>query len=164
MKAYQLNKTMLGLIVLAGLVIFSLIVSPVAATPSSGLTAEPVASGNLHEAVRLKFKDGEGGFGVGTDVKTIMVVKYTLAPGGTFGWHQHSGPVWAVVKSGTFSIYNDETCTPMIYPAGSVLLDPGNHTHMGINETSEPVEIYATFMLPEGGLPRLDAPDPNICN
>lgn len=167
MKESLLNKRNIRFLVVAGLVVFSLLAltMPVAATPPGGLTSEPIASGALPEVVRAKFKEGKGGFTDGTAVKNVMLVKFTLAPGGTFGWHQHGGPVWAIVKSGTLSIYkgDDPTCTPQLFGAGSVYLDPGDHTHLGVNETSEPVEIYATFMLPEGGLPRLDAEDPGLC-
>jgi hypothetical protein len=158
------NGIVLGL---AGVVIISLLLlaMPVSATPPSGLTGEPIASGILPEAVRAKFKTGEGGFTDGTNVNDILLVKYTLEPGGTFGWHQHAGPVWAIITSGTLSIYDgdDSTCTPHFYGAGNALLDEGTHTHLGVNETNEPVEIYATFMLPEGGVTRVDAEDPGIC-
>lgn len=168
MKDVHANKRNIRVFVMAGLVIISLLLfaMPAAATPPSGLTAEPVASGALQEVIRAKFKDGVGGFGDGTYVKNIVMVKYTLAPGGTFGWHQHGGPVWAVVKSGTLSIYDgdDPTCTPQIYGAGEGFLDPGNRVHLGANETSEPVVVYVTFMLPDGGLPRIDAEDPGVCN
>lgn len=167
MKELSLNKRNISVLILVGLVMFGLLllVRPVKATPASGLTGEPIASGALPEVVRVKFKTGEGGFGAGTKVKNIVMVKFTLEPGGTFGWHQHGGPVWAIVKSGTLSLYDgdDATCTPHIYGAGSALLDPSNDTHLGINETNQPVEIYATFMLPKGGQPRLDAADPGLC-
>jgi hypothetical protein len=168
MEELRSNKRNIIALVLAGVVIFSLLLlaMPVSATPPSGLTGEPIAGGILPEVVRAKFKTGEGGFTAGTDVMDIRLVKFTLEPGGTFGWHQHSGPVWAIITSGTLSIYDgdDSTCTPHFYEAGSALLDIGSHTHLGINETNDPVEIYATFMLPEGGLPRLDAEDPGLCN
>jgi hypothetical protein len=166
MKELLSNKHMVFVFVLASVIIVSLLSTPVSATPPSGLHPEPVASGVLPEKVRAKFKAGEGGFTDGTDLKNIMLYKYTLDPGGTFGWHQHAGPVWAIITSGILSIYDgdDSTCTPHFYGAGSALLDEGTHTHLGVNETDEPVEIYATFMLPEGGEPRLDAEDPGVCN
>ena len=168
MEELRSNKRNIIVLVLVGVVIFSLLLlaKPVTATPPSGLTGEPIASGILPEVIRAKFKASEGGFTDGTGVKNIVLVKFTLEPGGTFGWHQHSGPVWAIIASGTLSIYDgdDSTCTPHFYEAGSALLDEGTHTYLGINETNEPVEIYATFMLPEGGAPRLDAEDPGLCN
>lgn len=168
MKKFRFSKQKFIVLVAAGLVVISLLLLtvPVLATPPSGLTPEPIASGVLQEVIRAKLRDRHGELEVGVDVKNIAMVKYTLAPGGTFGWHQHGGPVWVIVKSGTLSIYaeHDATCTPEVYPAGSGFLDPGNHTHLGINETSEPVVVYATFLLPEGGVTRIDAPDPGLCN
>ena len=168
MKELRSNKQSIGILVLAGLVIFSLLLfaRPAAATPPIGLTGVPVASGVLPEVIRAKFKAGENGFTDGTDVKNIVMVKFTLDPGGTFGWHRHGGPVWAIVTSGTLTIYSgdDPNCTPQVYGVGSAFLDPGDHTHVGKNETGDPVEVYATFMLPEGGQTRIDAPDPGLCD
>lgn len=62
------------------------------ATPASGLTATPTTAGNLPGVVRAKFKDA-GEFERGTDVSRIVVVRYTVEPGGSFGWHQHGVPV-----------------------------------------------------------------------
>ena len=154
--------------VLTGLVFLSLLLLAgiASATPSSGVTGVPVASGALTAGVQAKFKEGQEGFGSGTAVASLTMVKYTVEPGGTFGWHRHGGPVWAIVSSGTLTIYSgeDPTCTPHLYGAGSAFLDPGDHTHLGKNETSEPVEVYTTFMLPEGGATRIDAPDPGMCD
>jgi quercetin dioxygenase-like cupin family protein len=99
-------------------------------------------------------------------VTNLVMIKFAVEPGGTFGWHQHGGPVWAIVTSGTLTIYSsdDPSCTPHYYPAGTAFLDPGDHTHRGVNETGQPVEVYTTFMLPAGGLTRIDAPDPGVCN
>ena len=49
----------------------------------------------------------------GTDVEDIVMIEFTIAPGGYFGWHRHGGPVWVVVKQGTLTLYDsdDETCT-----------------------------------------------------
>ena len=167
MKQLLSNKWSIAILALVLLVMASiLLVRPASATPFHGLHPALVASGTLPEVVRAKLKVGEGGFSDGTDVKNISMVKYLLDPDGSFGWHQHSGPVWVIVTSGTLSIYDgdDSTCTPHIYAAGSAFLDPGGDTHIGVNETGEPVEVYATFMLPEGGATRVDAENPGFCN
>ncbi len=168
MNSHHLDKRYLAIGMVAAVLCFSLVLwsVPVSATPPSGLTGEPIASGQLPEPIQAKFKDHHGGFGVGTEVSTVSLIKFTLQPGGSFGWHRHGGPVWAIIAEGTLSIYDsdDPTCTPHLYTAGSSLLDAGDHTHLGVNETDEPVEIYATFMLPEGGLTRIDAEDPGVCN
>ena len=168
MKELRSKKQKVALLGMAGLLLLSLLLltGTASATLPSGVIGVPVASGALPEMVRAKFMGDDNGFTNGTYVTKIVLVRFSVEPGGTFGWHQHGGPVWAIVKTGTLTIYSgdDPTCTPQVYEAGSAFLDPGDHTHLGINETNEPVEIYATFMLPEGGQTRLDAPDPGLCN
>lgn len=136
------------------------------ATPGFGVTPRPVALGGLPEPVRAKFKAHHAdGFGDGTAVSDLVVVEYTIAPGGYFGWHQHGGPVWVVIKEGTLSLYDggDPTCTAATYPAGSAFLDAGDHTHNARNEGTVPVVVYGTFMLPDGAALRIDAPNPGVC-
>ena len=131
------------------------------ATPGSGVTAQPIASGKLGDAVRAKFKPETGV--VRADVSNVTLVKYTVAPGGVFGWHQHGGPLWAVVAAGTLTFY-DTTCTGVAYSQGSTFMDPGNHTHNARNEsTTEEVVVYVTFMLPKDGVTRIDV-NPAPCN
>ena len=100
------------------------------------------------------------------DVAKTTMVKYTIAPGGVFGWHQHGGPLWVIVESGSLTFYeaDDPSCTGKVYPAGSTFMDPGNHVHNARNEGSVDLVIYAVFMLPEGGETRLDAPHPGNCS
>jgi quercetin dioxygenase-like cupin family protein len=92
--------------------------------------------------------------------------KVTFTPGGDTGWHQHSGPVWVVVASGSLTFYenDDLSCTGVVYPPGSAFMDPGNHTHTARNEGSENLVInlviYVVFMTPEGGATRIDVPAP----
>jgi quercetin dioxygenase-like cupin family protein len=133
------------------------------ATPASGLTVEPIASGNLSGVIDAKFKPPSGV--VHTDVTKITMIKQTFAPGGSTGWHQHGGPIWVVVASGTLTLYDgdDPSCTGVVYPPGSAFMDPGDHIHIARNEGSENVVVYVTFMLPEGGLPRIDVPAPGNC-
>lgn len=138
-------------------------VTRVGATPGSGVTGEMLASGTLPEQVPAKFKTETGI--VQADVSKINVIRYTITPGGVFGWHQHGGPLWATVISGNLTVYHgdDPTCTGEVYPAGSVFMDPGNHTHNARNEGTENLVVLVTFMLPEGGAPRVDVPNPGNC-
>jgi hypothetical protein len=151
-------------VALALLLTSSFVAGTALATPGNGVTGTQVASGALPEPVRVKLKD-EVGFGDGTDVSSITTIKYTVQPGGYFGWHQHGGPVWAVIASGTLTLYDgdDPTCTGQAYPAGSAFLDSGSHTHNARNETNQLVEVYATFMLPAGAPARIDMPNPGVC-
>jgi quercetin dioxygenase-like cupin family protein len=134
------------------------------ATSPTGLTSEPITSGSLPQPIGAKFKTQ---FGViHTDVTQITMIKQTLAPGGSTGWHQHGGPIWVVIASGTLTLYDgdDPSCTGVVYSQGSAFMDPGTHTHIARNEGSVEVVVYVTFMLPEGGAPRIDVPDPGNCN
>jgi quercetin dioxygenase-like cupin family protein len=133
------------------------------ATPATGLTAELITSGNLPAPISAKFKPGSEV--VHTDVTKITVLKQTIAPGGSTGWHQHGGPIWVVIASGTLTLYDgdDPTCTGVVYPPGSAFMDPGTHTHIARNEGNENVVVYVTFMLPEGGATRIDVPTPGNC-
>ena len=136
------------------------------ATPGNGVTPRMVGMGVLPEPVRAKLKaDHHEGFGDGTSVADIVVVEYTVAPGGYFGWHQHGGPVWVIVQQGTLTLYDsdDATCTGTVYTAGNAFLDAGDHTHNARNETGAPVVVYGTFMLPDGAALRVDAPNPGNC-
>jgi quercetin dioxygenase-like cupin family protein len=147
----------------------ALLVGQAWATPSRDVVGEPLAPGSLLEPVRVKFKDDFGGFGDGTAVAQISVIKYTVQPGGYFGWHTHGGPVWVVVAAGTLTLYDgdDATCSAHSHPAGSAFLDPGGgHVHNARNEGTVPVVVYATFLLPAGAPLRIDvpaSPNPGVC-
>lgn len=165
-KVWKQKKTLrvavLVAIVFAGILSLVVGVVPALATPPAGLSATLIAAGTIDEPIRVKFKEGSEGFGDSTEVTNVMMVKFVLEPGGTFGWHEHGGPVWAVIASGTLTLY-DEACQPEIVSAGGAILDGGNHTHSANNEGEVDVEIYATFMLPTGGAPRIDVADPGTC-
>jgi len=149
----------------------------VLATAAARVTQTPVASGMLSEPIRVKFKQG-GGMGdvmdvahlsmmqnTTVDVSNIAIVKNIVQPGGYFGWHQHSGPSWIVITQGTLTFYDadDPSCAGVPVSAGQAYFDAGNHTHNARNETDLPVENYVVRMLPAGGAPRIDMPDPGVC-
>lgn len=136
------------------------------ATPGAGVTPRLVAMGVLPEAVRAKLRaHHDEGFGDGTEVADIVVVEYTIAPGGYFGWHQHGGPVWVIIKEGALTLYDgdDPTCTGIVREPGAAFLDEGDHTHNARNEGTLPVVVQGTFMLPDGAALRVDAPNPGVC-
>jgi quercetin dioxygenase-like cupin family protein len=144
----------------------ALLADQATATPGAGVVAEPVSLGSLPEPVRTKLKTDEfAGFGDGTAVAQIVVMKFTIEPGGFFGWHRHGGPVWVVVAAGTLTLYDsdDVTCTGRQHAPGGAFLDPGDHVHNARNEGVNPVVVYGTFMLPAGGAIRVDAANPNVC-
>lgn len=158
MSKGKLIPIALVLVILSSLAIW---VKTSEATPGAGVTSQLIASGNLSDSISAKFKPETGV--VRTNVAKVTVTKFTVAPGGVFGWHQHGGPLWAVVAAGTLTLY-DANCTGVDYPQGTTFMDPGNHTHNARNESAtEEVVVYVTFMLPTDGVTRIDvAPAP--CN
>ena len=129
---------------------------PVATTVATGTLATPA-----HAVIVAQ---GEMGTVAGmADVREIRLVKFELAPGGAFPWHQHAGPVWVVVTRGTLTFYS-AACDVHPYPAGSAFFDPGNLTHTARNEGDEPVEVIATFMFPaDAGAASVPQPAPGSC-
>ena len=153
------------------LVAFALSVAVVAAagaaraTPGTGVSGTIVANGALAAPIPSSFMVADDHTHVQSDLQNIQIGSFVAEPGAQFGWHQHGGPVWVVITSGTLSLYGgeDPECRARELHAGAAFMEPGNHTHIARNETSEPVELYAVYMLPEGGEVRLDEPAPGNC-
>lgn len=95
----------------------------------------------------------------------IAVQSIVFQPGGQSGWHQHPGPVFIQVVSGTMTFYesDDPSCTPIVRTAGQGYLDLGEHAHIARNETSQPAQNVVTYFAPPGAVLRLDAPQPGNC-
>lgn len=95
----------------------------------------------------------------------MAVQRIVFQPGGQSGWHQHPGPVFIQVISGTMTFYmsDDPTCAPIVRTAGQGYLDVGDHPHIARNETGAPAENIVVYMAPPGAALRIDAPDPGTC-
>jgi quercetin dioxygenase-like cupin family protein len=133
------------------------------ATPPSGITATVLGQGTFSERVKVKTPNIKANFKRPSD---FIVQDLVIAPGGHTGWHSHPGPALAIVKEGTFTLYDgdDRRCRPHRYGPGQAFVDRGGgHVHIGRNETSQPVRLLVTFIVPEGAAPRTDAPDPGNC-
>jgi quercetin dioxygenase-like cupin family protein len=134
-------------------------------TPAVGVMTTPIATGIL-SPVNLNVKTGDWKLDLRTKGDSdVIVTENRLAPGGSFGWHSHPGPSFSIVKSGTLSFYrgDDPTCTPEIYHAGDVLIDPGNVVHIGRNEGSVDLVLTVTRLVPHGAASRIDEPNPGNC-
>ena len=93
-------------------------------------------------------------------------VRIRLAPGGSFGWHSHTGPSLVIVMSGVATEYegNDPTCTPRLHPAGTTFVDAGESTgHLVRNDGSVNLVVTVVRFVPEGAVQRLDRPNPGFC-
>lgn len=112
------------------------------AAPGSGVSGTVVAKGTSTGKLKVKTPKGR------TDV-TFRTI--TVEPGGSTGWHTHSGQVIAVVKSGTLTRTLDD-CSVEVMAAGTSFIEPsGAHRpHIGRNLGAEPVVLWVAYLLPEG--------------
>ena len=113
-------------VLLVGVFALGLTAGVVAAGQPARPVATTVATGSLRAPAHAVIV-GHGAMGTVAgvvDVSQVRVVKFELAPGGAFPWHQHPGPVWVVVTRGTLTFYS-AACEAHRYPAGSAFFDPG---------------------------------------
>lgn len=99
------------------------------------------------------------------DNTDIAVSEIAVAPGGHSGWHTHPGPVIVVVKTGAITFYHgdDRNCTGTRHPAGTAFIEEGGSVGIARNEGSVEATVVATFFVPVGSQPRLDAQRPGNC-
>jgi quercetin dioxygenase-like cupin family protein len=131
--------------------VVSLFGGAVKASPGSGVTSAILAKGSLGEKVKIR----TGG------PSDLVFQEVDLAPGGFTGWHTHPGPLLVVVKTGTLS-HLDAQCHVHTYAAGKAFIEPAGkeHVHMGQNLGEVPVQLYVTYVLPEGSPLRDESPPP----
>lgn len=144
----------------------SLSVGNLLATPPSGITTEAVGAGTFEDMdVHMR----TGAWRVLLDTKgasDLNIVRNTVVPGGTFGWHTHPGPCFVMVLSGTATLYEgtDPTCTPEVIPAGGTFVDsPGPLGHLVRNEGAANLVVVVARLVPQGAPIRIDVPNPGYC-
>jgi quercetin dioxygenase-like cupin family protein len=137
---------------LAALAVFAsfAVVGTVFAThlPTNHNVTTILAKGTLAGPVKYNLGDTKVQTKGSVDVVQVDVVFGALA---SAGWHNHPGPVFVVVQSGTISVW-DEACVKHQYSAGQSFFEPGPTSSLLVkNEsTTTDVHIYATFIVPVG--------------
>jgi quercetin dioxygenase-like cupin family protein len=113
------------------------------------VTVEPLVHSTIGAKVRA---DGSGVSLRTSGPKDIMTAAITVEPGGSFGWHSHPGPVQVAIADGTFSLYQveDRRCRKQNFGPGQAFVEDGGRVHLGQNEGSETVRIFATFLARAG--------------
>lgn len=126
------------------------------ATPPKGLNRTDLAKGTLSESMKLET-------GGPTDVYMRRV---TVEPGGTTGWHSHPGAEVNVVTKGAVTIFfgDDPTCAGHPIQTGAASFVPGGRVHLGVNDGTEPAELYVTAYLPKDSQPVKDEAQPVQCS
>jgi quercetin dioxygenase-like cupin family protein len=89
-------------------------------------------------------------FGEGTlpNGKIVSMFQVTFAPGESFPWHFHPGPIWGVIISGTLT--EDEGCGTAlkVYSAGDAFSETPGRVHRVFNYGTEPVVINFAGVFP----------------
>jgi len=96
----------------------------------------------------------------------LYVQNNVWQPGGTTGWHSHSGHSLIVVTSGAITNYegDDPSCTPHMYTAGMAFVDSGgDHVHNIRNEGAGVATSIAVQLIPADTQRRIDASSPGNC-
>jgi quercetin dioxygenase-like cupin family protein len=164
-------KSVIGAVALAGMIWAAASVKEglfgaiVAATPSSGITQVPVATGvfapfnvkRTRENWEVELK-AEGTF------TTISYQSSTAIPGATTGWHSHPGPLFVTVTAGAVTVYNaeDPTCSPRVFTAGQGFVEPKT-VHILRNEGTVDARWTSANIRPIDQPTRYDAADPGTC-
>jgi quercetin dioxygenase-like cupin family protein len=122
------------------------------ATPPSGTIARTeLAKGTTTEPIVINTAKGEE--------TSFYIQTVTIDPGAQSGWHTHPGPEYTIVKSGTITVQKATSCPPVDLTAGQVFFVAGGTSHMAVNKTDAPVELYVTYTVPANAPLRGDQPD-----
>jgi quercetin dioxygenase-like cupin family protein len=156
------NRSIAGFVVIVSFAVTAL------ATPGSGVVSNIVSRATLSDGVNLKFKNRFTDFEAKLQVKgaaDFISQQLTLAPGGTSGWHSHSGPALVSVASGTATFYeaDDPSCSPIVVPAGTAFVEQGSDVHIARNEGATDLVFKILYITPVGAAQRVDEPSPGTC-
>jgi quercetin dioxygenase-like cupin family protein len=96
----------------------------------------------------------------------LYVQQNSWQPGGSTGWHTHSGHSLIIVTEGTVTGYDghDPDCKPHVYAQGTGFVDPGgDHVHILRNEGSVMARTVSVQLIPATAARRIDVADPGNC-
>jgi len=134
------------------------------ATPPVGLKSELLvrsAAGQFQLADRsMRFYLGAG------EPTDIALVRATLEPGGSTGWHTHPGPSMVLVGEGAMTVQEQRRgkCVTHSVSAGNAIEHPDG-AHNFINNGTTQVVFYVTYFVKAGATPLLvDAATPRGCS
>ena len=164
MKVHR-RRTLTAIAAVGALVGAALLILPAQATPPTGVTTTPIATGRF-AGIDTEIKTGAWKAKLQTKgASDLHVLQNTIAPGGTFGWHSHPGPSLVIVKAGTATFYlaDDPSCSPHVIPAGSGFVDSGGDVHVVRNEGSVDLVTVVASLVPADAGRRIDEPSPGTC-
>src|SRR5437870_2998347 len=133
-------KSKVKLALLLGLMVFAGIVSIYAAT------TVVIAVGTIPHS---ELFDGPA---------TLTVRQLIISPGEELTWHYHPGRAYNVIKRGTLTI-EDGCGQEDVFKAGEAFEETELHVHRAKNLGTDEVEVYNTFIVPEGNPTTINIPN-----
>ncbi|MGY1832612.1 hypothetical protein ACI8AA_19545 [Geodermatophilus sp. SYSU D01180] len=136
--------------------------APIPPASPSAVTSELLARGSAGE---FRLVDADAGISLAvTEPTDVAVVRATLAPHSSTGFHTHLGPSVVVVVSGTLRMvepphHPGNGCTEETYPAGTAFPHPSG-VHTLANDEAEPAVFTITYLVPEAATPAPVLVDP----
>jgi quercetin dioxygenase-like cupin family protein len=127
-----------------------------------------ISRATVADPLNIKFKNDDVDFEMKLQLKgpaDFISQQVSFAPGGTSGWHSHSGPALVSVTSGTATFYeaDDPACNPIVVPAGTAFVEQGEHVHIARNEGTTNLVFTILYVTPVGAPQRVDEPAPGNC-
>lgn len=158
-----MNRKATTLLTAAAVAITMAASTPATATPPNGLKSELLvrSAGGQFQLVDHKMRFYLAA-GKPTD---IALVRATLEPGGSTGWHTHPGPSMVLVEEGVMTVREPRRgrCLTETVSAGNAFEHPDG-PHNFINNGTVQVVFYVTYFVAAGAAPLLnDAPAPHAC-
>ena len=149
-----------GAFALGGASVISMAFKVAQATPPQGVTATVLAGPVELDEFDIMVQTNDYTAHAKTHgVSDAFITHLEIAPGGNTGWHSHPGLVFALVRSGELTLYDDDF-TRSVYPAGTGLTEEPGHVHIGVNEGDTDLELIVFFLSPRGAGTRIDQPAP----
>jgi quercetin dioxygenase-like cupin family protein len=84
-----------------------------------------------------------------SDNDEVTILRITIEPGQSTGWHKHEIPVFAYVLKGSLTVELEDNKT-IVYQQNSSFSEVINTLHNGINKGNENVILIAFFMGEKG--------------
>ena len=89
---------------------------------------------------------------------TLTVRQLIISPGEVLAWHYHPGRAYNVIKRGTLTV-EDGCGQEEVLKAGEAFEETELHVHRAKNLGTEEVEVYNTFIVPEGNPTTVNIPN-----
>lgn len=88
---------------------------------------------------------------------TVTVRQLNISPGETLAWHYHPGRAYNVIKRGTLTV-EDGCGEAEVLTPGQAFEEVDGRVHRARNLGSEDLEIYNTFIVPQGNPTTVNIP------